>query len=170
MFPTMPINDVSDLRRSHVVNPSQRDGIDSECVIAANGDHIGFSQFRIMVLLALASGWNHATAFLSHVSQIVLLRADEQMVWSHAERRVAVMANAHTWWNGTVSQFPSHSVRQNSVTFAAVGSDASPVADASSPQPAGFRFVDLAPKLGSLTVWRDLRHDHSPRLTQRTLP
>jgi hypothetical protein len=84
-------------------------------------------------------------AFRPSIMHVVSLRAEEQMVWIHAPWHVATMADTQALRDWSVRQFPSDTIGIDDAR--AVEHLPTAVRGCgSSPQPAGFGFLDVFPE------------------------
>jgi hypothetical protein len=85
------------------------------------------------------------TALRPHITKVVCVGAEKQVVRSYAERDVAVVAHQHPRRDGTIGQFPRESMCRN--TWPITPKDAvSPAGGAACPQPARFRLAHTLPE------------------------
>lgn len=84
-----------------------------------------------------------ATILFSHIFQIIGLGTEKQMIWVHASRIIAGMANSHSFWNRAIVNF----IRNSGADMGFPLNHASSVnISGSNPKPTAFGFLDLLPK------------------------
>lgn len=112
-------------------------------VTGANRDHIGFGQSRVWMRLAFEV-WKALASFRHHISNIVAVGPDKQVLRIAARRMVATMTNLHAFCDWALCQFPRKPMR---VIFVSANTERT-VAQrrfVSSPYPAFAGLIDESP-------------------------
>jgi hypothetical protein len=108
----------------------------------ANSQNVALRQFGAAVTFAM---WMSTPLFVLHVSHVIGMRAQEQMVWVHAPRDIAGVAHLDAGWNWATMQDPRDTMSQ--LDSSLEREDAVPSClSASLPVPAGRRHLDSAQK------------------------
>jgi hypothetical protein len=110
-------------------------------VSRSNGSHFVLSHLRHAV--RFPARLPTLFAFVSHI-EIMIRRG--QMIWPHASRVVALVADEQPIWNCTISKFVRHPVRSVALSIEADLAIALGI-DIAIPQPAFFSLLDQSPKL-----------------------
>lgn len=156
MLPALPHNDQADLVLAHAELGSEIRLNCASGIAQTNSANVIGSDFCSAVALASwVSRWLGAgtvsvsarlASFTVAITQILCMSAEEKVTRTNTPRCVAMVANAKTLGNVSVSQFPRHSVGvphtpsdlEKSVSFRFLFR--------SRPQPTRFGFVNLLPE------------------------
>lgn len=165
MRPILAVYHETDLIERDGVSSLDAGGIFTAAIGISNRQHVGISQFSLVMTRALARCWNTAAILLSHIKHIVCLCAEKQMIRSNTNRIVAVMANVHAFRNWTVSQCPCEAMCEH-LTVSSVGrGTASVFTSATVPFPAAISNDHRFPEANAFGFRSNFWHRHSANAT-----
>lgn len=169
MFPAVPMNDVPNIRAGHAeAFRYSYERIAFGMGLSDKGD-VFLGELGLVMLRSLSRRWNRTTAFLAHITQIILLCAEKQVIGPHATRVIAAMANACIVWNWAISQFPRKTMGQNHSASAEGCKPSSIWAHRADPLPAIRTKFYAFPELRPLALISQLRHGHTANVTTDNL-
>ncbi len=161
MHPTLATNDKADLLTRYIVASRDRNARLTLTARISYVKNVLLIKFSHVVMRSLARWGYPAALLIRHVLKIVSLCSEKQMIRTHADRIVAVMTDAHSFWNRSVGKFPRQPMGEH-LTAASVRCEPSTVwAHAAVTFPAVRSKRDRLPELNAFTFWCRFRHWHS---------
>src|SRR6185436_6543927 len=141
LSPIIPTGDAPDLREGNAVLLGQRAEWLSGGPLLPDGSHVGRREFGATVTLT-----RDLASLVSHVFQVVPLRAEEEVVRARADRVVAMMEHEHPGRDRAVVKLPRDPVGANARGFVVDRHDGvAVVVDRARPGPAAAGLLDLRP-------------------------
>lgn len=130
--------------------PGHRSGVSSGVVAITTGHALGMSSRSVPVAAGKIGSLHNtvgpAAPLRLHVSKVVEISSEEQVVGADAKRHIAAMANVHAVRNSAVVEFPRKTVCADDLRSDAYGAVSATLKRCTGPQPASGRFVDPSPE------------------------
>lgn len=90
-----------------------------------------------------------SSSFLIHISNIISLRAEKEMAWPNAYSSIALVEDAHSFWDFAIMKFVAKSVRRNLISHSTWPKITPGILTgmlSACPKPAFLSFINFTPK------------------------